>query len=190
MRFILSIFEGTDSIKFGMTSEEIQSLVGIKPTLFKKSHLDSYDTEDYQGMFHVYYEMKDNQIVCCAIEFFKPSKVFLDGVQLLGKPKVEAEGLFKEKFEDYSSDNTVSEEYCIGLYSPRPRVEAIFIARKGYYKEQKEYYKNIPIEQYFSNEPKRYYCIGCQYFTTSETPLVNCPNCNLPMLPMVPNEQI
>ena len=190
MEFRLIIWEGTENIKFGMTSEEIQSLVGIKPTLFKKSASDLYDTEDYQGMFHVYYEMKDNQLVCAGIEFFKPSKVFLDGVQLLGKTKVDIEGLFKEKFEDYSSDSTGSNEYCIGFYSPRPRVETIFIARKGYYKEQEEDYKSIPVEQYSSNKLNRYYCVRCKYVTTSAIPLVECPNCNIFMIPMLSDEQI
>ncbi|QNU66713.1 hypothetical protein EHE19_018025 [Ruminiclostridium herbifermentans] len=190
MEFRLSIYEGTDTIKFGMTSEEIQALVGIKPTLFKKSVSDLYDTEDYQGMFHVYYEMKNNQLVCAEIEFFKPSKVFLDGVQLLGKPKVEMEDLFKGKFEDYSSEYTRSMEYCIGFYAPKVKTETVAIARKGFYKEQEEYYKNTHDEQYISNSPKRYYCIGCKYVATSETPLVECPNCHIFMIPMLPDEQI
>jgi hypothetical protein len=38
-KFHITLFQGTDSIKFDMTSEEIQDILKIKPTYFKQSQI-------------------------------------------------------------------------------------------------------------------------------------------------------
>ncbi len=148
MEFNLKIFEGTDVIKFGMTSKEIQSILKITPTLFKKSEVDLHDTEDYRNICHVSYEVGNEGIlICSAIEFFKQSEVFLNNVQLLGKQREEIEELFKSIFDDCEVDfgGMGSPKNDIRLYAPilphTKIVQSVYIARKGYCAEQKEFYE-------------------------------------------------
>lgn len=148
MKFNLKIFEGTDTIKFGMTSIEIQSILNITPTLFKKSEVDLNDTEDYKNICHISYEVDNNGILkCSAFEFFRQSEVFLNDVQLLGKQREEIEQLFKNTFCDYEVDNggMGSPDNDIRLYAPiLPHtriVQSVYISRKGYCAEQKDFYE-------------------------------------------------
>jgi hypothetical protein len=139
MEFKIILFEGTDSIKFGMKSKEIQAILKVKPILFKKLSTDLYETEDYRNICHVYYE---NAGKCSAFEFLKPSQVFLDNVQLMGEQAKRIETFF-EKFEDLQGDTMCfrSPKNDIGIYAPEGVVESVYIARKGYTFEQEEFYK-------------------------------------------------
>ncbi len=189
MDFNLLLFEGTDSIKFGMTSEEIQSILKTKPTLFRKSAVDLYETEEYKNICHVYYEMgKNGLLICSEIEFFKPSQVFFDNTQLIGERREKIEALFKSKFNDYTVDDDRSNNFDIGFYAPiLPRknsiVESVAIARKGYSKEQKIYYEKAYSQYNNACNSKEYYCIYCGAVSISETPLVECSKCNVIMVP-------
>ncbi|HEY9063329.1 MAG TPA: hypothetical protein VIO64_22950 [Pseudobacteroides sp.] len=141
MEFKIILFEGTDSIKFGMTSKEIQSILKVTPTLFKKTTMDLYETEDYSNICHVYYEKGGK---CAAFEFMKPSKVFLDNIQLIGEQAEKIEAIF-EQFEDLQGDTMCfrSPKNDIGIYAPEGVVESVFIARKGYTLEQEELYMTL-----------------------------------------------
>lgn len=191
MKFNLILFEGTDSIKFGMTSEEIQSILKLKPTLFKKTVVDIYDTEGYQNICNIYYELGENDILICAeIEFLKPSEVYLDEIQLMGEPKQKVEDLFKCKFEDYSEFDNRSNENEIGFYAPalpckKSIIESVAIARKGYGEQQREFYQKAYAVKYSTEScnPREYICLNCKAIVSSETPVVKCSKCDIFMIP-------
>ncbi len=153
MKFNLKIFEGTDSVKFGMTSQEIQSILKITPALFKKSEVDLYDTEDYQRTCHVTYEDDGSGILrCAAFEFFKNSEVYLNNIQLLGKQREEIEELFKNTFDDCEIDiggirSCSSELFLYAPILPHEKIiQSVFISRKGYYEKSKAFYeKHFPV---------------------------------------------
>lgn len=151
MRFNLRIFEGTDSIRFGTTSEEIQSILKIKPTLFNKSEFDLFETEDYSYGCHVYYEERNSKIVCAAFEFMEPSEVFLDNVQLIGEKRENIELLFKSKFGDCDIEpdgfNSPKHEIFVSLIMDL-RVQSVYISRKGYSESQREFYKKAYSKKY------------------------------------------
>lgn len=151
MNFNLVLFQGTDIIKFGMTSSEIRNILKVEPTLFKKLNISLFDTEAYDNICHVYYEKQNNEIVCSAFEFLMPSKVFLDDVQLMRAPRKDIEKLFKNKFDDCEIDSSGISSFKgdFGVYFNKGRVESVYISRKGYRLEEKEFYeKNNPIENY------------------------------------------
>ena len=151
MNFNLILFEGSDIIKFGMKSEEIQAILKVKPEPFKKTEFDLFDTKDYSEICHVFYEAGENNTpVCAAIEFFKSSLVYLDGNQLIGVKKEKVEELFQSKFNDCVSDGSSisSTKYDIAFFAPRKTVESVYIARKGYGKEQDAYFKKAFDEKY------------------------------------------
>lgn len=148
MKFDLLVFKGTDSIKFGMTSQEVQSILKITPTLFKKSEVDLFDTEDYKNTCHVTYEDDGSGILkSVAFEFFKNSEVYFNNVQLLGKQREEIEELFKNIFKDCTIDcgGISSPENELFLYAPvlphEKIIQSVYIARKGYYEESKVFYE-------------------------------------------------
>ncbi|SDI46010.1 protein of unknown function [Desulfosporosinus hippei DSM 8344] len=143
MNFNLKIFEGTDSIKFGMTSEEIQSILKIKSTFFKESEVALYQIENYNDICQVHYEAsEDGQIVSAAFRFSAPS-VFLDNIQLIGEEAGKVEDLFKLKFKDYEiSDHCfVSHKSEIFITLNFGKILTVYITRKGYVEKQKRFYE-------------------------------------------------
>lgn len=191
MNFNLLLHEGTESIKFGMTEQEIQSILNTKPIRFKKTVASLYDTEDYRGICHVYYEKEeDGRLVCSAIEFFKPSKVFLDNIQLMGEQKEKAKNLFISKFDDCISDvsGCKSMKHDIAFYAPKRTVESVFLARKEYSYKRHEFNKKAfdmlyPVDGAEITDPamRRRLCPKCmQSFIAKEED--KCPNCGIPML--------
>ncbi len=190
MEFKLMLFKGTDSIKFGMTSLEIQALLKTAPVLFKKTEFDIYETEEYDEICHVFYERgQNNSLVCAAIEFFGSSQVFLEGIRLIGEKRHKAEDLFKAMFDDCISDSSgsSSKKYGISFYSPDKTVESVYVARKGYCTEQEEYYKKAFDEKYFSAEPpedltvRKRLCPSCMDIIDAKEGAL-CPKCNILML--------
>ena len=193
MQFNLILFEGTDTIKFGMTREEIQAILKVKSHLVK-SVADTYDAEYYPKICKVFYEPNEKGILVCAeIEFYMPVKVFLDGIQLIGKSLKEIEDLFRNKFDDFTNEaisGPRSDKYGIAVYIPntprgRNRVETVTISREGYGKQQREFYKKAydekyPIEGCIERE---YICLNCKSIINSKTPIVKCPKCNILMIP-------
>ncbi|RCX11160.1 hypothetical protein DFR58_12736 [Anaerobacterium chartisolvens] len=190
MEFKLMLFKGTDSIKFGMTSLEIQVLLNTAPILFKKTEFDIYETEEYNEICHVFYERgQNNSLVCAAFEFFRPSQVFLEGIPLIGEKTHKAEDLFKTMFDDCISDSSgsSSKKYGISFYSSDKKVESVYVARKGYCTEQEEYYKEAFDEKYSSGEDlkdptvRKRLCPSCMDIIDAKEGTL-CPKCNVLML--------
>ncbi len=189
MEFKLILFEGTDSIKFGMAREEIQSILKVTPDLVR-SDVDIYDAELYPSICKVFYELNKNGVLVCAeIEFFKPTKVFLDGIQLMNKPIKEIEEWFKNKFEDATNEimtGLMSAKYEIRLtVSDSSKIESVDLSRQGYQEQQKEFYeKAYDAKNLVENSTTRkYICLNCKDVVNSETPIVKCFKCNTFMIP-------
>lgn len=145
MLFNIFLFEGTDKIKFGMTREEVKAVLGKEPHLFKKSKFDSYLTEDYRDICHVFY----NESGCVAFEFFSPSQIFYNDTQLIEQERGNIERLFcgMEGYESVS-DNFSVFNGDLGFYVPFGKIESVYLSRKGYSAEQYEFYKRKLDEKY------------------------------------------
>ena len=190
MKFNLILFEGSDIIKFGMKREELQAILQVKPKLFKKTEFDLFDTEDYSEICHVFYEVGENNTpVCAAIEFFKPSLLYLDGNQLIGVNKDKVEALFQSKFDDCVSDGSgiSSTKYDIAFFAPKKTVASVYIARKGYSEEQDAYLKKAFDEKYNTAEEdddpsmQTFMCPNCLKFIKARE-CIKCPDCNVDMI--------
>lgn len=112
-------------IKFGMSRQEVRSILGDSTEFFKG---DSEETTDDFGYCHVYYDDNDK---CEAIEFFDEAEVYINGVLAFPIDK----NVFSTKFADYiqDEDGFISYEYSIGIYAPDEFMESILIGKKGYY---------------------------------------------------------
>lgn len=102
MKFKVSPYIGAEPILIGMISEEIENVMGIKPTKFKKSPFSEMLTDDFE-CFYVYYKANGE---CEAIEFFQPADLVFNENYLIGEPYQEVENLFK------SIDNTIEINDC------------------------------------------------------------------------------
>ena len=145
LNFNIVLFEGTDSIKFGMTHEEIRAILGIEPHLFKKGEFDLDMTEAYKDICHVFYEGS----VCVAFEFYTPSQVFYDNTQLMGQERKSFESLFS-KLEGYKwkTDSLNAFDGDFSIWGRFEYVESVYINRKGYFAEGYEYYRKKYAEKY------------------------------------------
>lgn len=129
MRFNIILFEGTDIIKFGMSSQEVQSLLEARPTFFKKAEYIP-EVEDYGGKCHVYYDADGK---CEAIELFPPSEVYYENASLMGESRSmikEFFSMFEDNIENTSVIGLKNSEFSV--YIPDTTVESVYLARKGY----------------------------------------------------------
>lgn len=157
MNFNIVLFEGTDSIKFGMTHEEIKTILGKEPLLFKKDEFDLYMTEDYNDICHVYYDSLHSM----AFEFFEPSQVFYGIIQLLGQKRKDIEDLFSG-LEDYEkkSDSLNAFGGDFSVWGQDERIESVYISRKGYSEEQRAFYEKAYADKY-KTQLSGHYCKVC-----------------------------
>lgn len=137
MRFEIKPYQGAGNLLFGMTTQEIKDLLKTEPQKFKKTNIDEYETDAYNG-FHIYYR---NPGVCEAIEFFTPSEVLFMGVNIMGEQFLKV----KDLIEQYDSEIEIEEtgfttyKYGFGVYAPYAEdepnepVEGVIIFEKGYY---------------------------------------------------------
>jgi hypothetical protein len=137
MKFKVNPYIGAEPIIFGMTSDQIESVIGVKARKFKKSPYSETLTDAFE-YFHVYYKSNGE---CEAIEFFQFADLVFNGDYLIGKPYQEVESLFK------SIDNRIEINDCgftsykfgIGIYAPfseeepNEPVEGVIVFEKGYY---------------------------------------------------------
>lgn len=92
MDFVIKPYLGVGPILLGMTSQQIEQVLSLKPEKFKKYEDDEFETDVYD-FCNVYYKSPG---ICEAIEFFSPAQVRLNGVNLLGKPFNAIKKLFME----------------------------------------------------------------------------------------------
>lgn len=115
-------------IKFGMSRQEVRSILGNSMEFYKG---DSEETTDDFGYCHVYYDDGDK---CEAIEFFDEAEVYINGVLVFPIDKDVFAASFGEFIQD--EDGFISCENSIGIYAPDEEMESILIGKKGYYEEE------------------------------------------------------
>lgn len=137
MDFIVKSYVGAPPLFFGMTSHQIQDVLSSIPEKFKKHKDDEYDTDAFKWC-HVYYKSPG---ICEAIEFFPPSIVTFNGVNLFERTFKEIKELFlniDDSIECKESGLT-SYKYGVSFYAPSAEdipskpVEGIIVFEKGYY---------------------------------------------------------
>lgn len=137
MEFKINPYVGAEPILLGMTSEQIESIIGVKARKFKKSPYSETLTDAFE-CFHVYYKSNGQ---CEAVEFFEPANLVFNGVYLIGKPYSEVESLFKSIDNATETDGSglTSYQFGVGVYAPfagkepNEPVEGVIIFEKGYY---------------------------------------------------------
>lgn len=128
----ISPFIGSDDIKLGMKTEEIQSFMGIEPKRILKSQFDTELTDFYDETIIYYDEAK----LSYMIDFTEPGEVLFNGISIIGKPIKEVEAIFNELDDDIRYDiinGFVSLKYDIAIYSEtmNSHVESVSVAKKG-----------------------------------------------------------
>lgn len=134
MVHIINPFIGSDDIKLGISTEEIQSIMGVEPKRVLKTEYDLGPIDHYDEII-VYY---DDSKTCYMIDFTEPGEVLFNGTSIIGKPMKEIEAIFKDLDDDLRYDiinGFVSLKYDMAIYSETmdSHVESISVAKKGTY---------------------------------------------------------
>ncbi|APM38927.1 hypothetical protein [Clostridium kluyveri] len=137
MEFSIEPYVGVGKILLGMTSQQIENILRIKPRKFKKFEDDEFETDAFD-MCYVYYK---DPGVCEAIEFFKPAIVTLNGTNLIGESYKDVKNLFLmlDEETEYEDTGLTSYKYGVGIYAPFAEddplepVEGVIIFENGYY---------------------------------------------------------
>ncbi len=183
--FHITLLQGTDSIKFGMTNKEVQSLMNIQPQSLH-SIIDAVKIEYYSPFCKIFYLAQKGNYICSEIEFYSKAQVFLNEIALMGQPEQKIIELFQQRFADYSFDNIKghrSEKYQIGfgVSDKKPYVvDSVCIARAGYHKEITDLLNKSTIKQ---PDYREYICLQCNEVILSDNPIVACKKCNILMIP-------
>lgn len=134
MIFKLIPLEGTDIIKLGMSSLELQSKTGMNCFRLKKTKWRMFETEQFD-CFQTEY---DENNICISLQFFDPARVYLGEYQLIGRDYLEVEQLFKSIDSELIYEDGcgfVSRKLQIGIFADGEplKVEAVLVAKKDYY---------------------------------------------------------
>ena len=139
MKFEICPYVSVGPIMFGMTAEQVRSILGCAYKEFKRGPFAKTITDAFQplGIFACY----DIDRKCNAVEMVLPAQLLYNGRELLG-------GSFDKIFDlIYSFDSEVKADkdgltsfaLGIGLYAPGCakdgllRVESIIAFQRGYY---------------------------------------------------------
>lgn len=131
--FKIKFLEGTDTIKIGMTSQEIQTIVGEIPEQVTKGGVKN--PVDMYSFCFIYY---DNDGKCEGIEFFSNAEVELNGISVFQKSTKEVMEILKalDPNLDIEDDDIFSSiKYSIGIYGTGGKVETLYVGREGCYLE-------------------------------------------------------
>ncbi len=150
MTFYLKPLIGTETIKFGMSSNEIQSILKITPT--KHKHVYSkYEYENYRGVCNVYYEPADNgEMIAAAFQFFEFSPVYLDDINLIGQEESYIKKVFVEKFSDCVCSPSLIESFqnrIVVDINCEEKTNGVFIGIQEYDATMDETYKPLSNEE-------------------------------------------
>lgn len=126
--FNLIPFEGTDSIKLGMTSNEITNILNKKPKQIE-------DGEDY-GFVTVDYDEEGKSIAFEFKDLDDSCQVYFNNIPLLGQPYSKIRGLFQTWDENLRYDSGfISFKYMIAACFDEELVTGVLIANQNYYDE-------------------------------------------------------
>jgi len=131
MKFIIIPHIGTDLPQFGMPRAIIRELFAEFPAQFFRAGTEDTDHYPTLGLFVLY----DAAQVCVALEFMRPARVFLEGIDLLELSKKEAIALFRAT-PDFEQDADGYTCYYSGFgayYEQLKRAESVIAFEPGYY---------------------------------------------------------
>ena len=128
MRFDAVPMVGVNGVKFGMSREEVRSLLGTATEFYKFAD-DVNPTDDFK-VCHVFYDENDK---CEAIEIFYEVEVYVNGSLIFPTDFETAKKVIEELEED--DDGLISISKSIGIYAPYGRMEGILFGKEGYYRE-------------------------------------------------------
>lgn len=131
--FKIKIFEGTETIKIGMTSQEISEIVGEVPEKTPKG--EGTQLSDMYDFGFVYY---DEFGKCEGIEFFDSAQVEWNGINLMKKSTKEVMNILRKLDSDLDIEDEnifCSLKYSIGIYGEEGKVKSVYVGRKGIYLE-------------------------------------------------------
>jgi hypothetical protein len=140
--------KGVDTIRFGMTREEVAAVIGQVPHRARRNQDDASDYDVFRklGVF-VYYDADDK---CHAVEFTRDALVTYDGYELFAHPAHEARAWARARDQDLDDkDGFVSTALGLSMYAPsvdepdldddeRSEPAQSFLAfRPGYYEQER-----------------------------------------------------
>jgi hypothetical protein len=125
-------------IEFGLTREQLWSMLGTPTSQFMKTEFAEQLTDEYRNIgMHVDY---DNSGKCQAFELFPPANPVYQNYKLLGKRFSEVEKIFRDMGDDsirVDEAGLISFKYGISIYvssvSEDEDVEGVLVFKKGYY---------------------------------------------------------
>lgn len=126
--FNLIPFEGTDSIKFGMTSKELTNIIKINPKPWETIDDFEFMTADY-----------DKEGKSIAFQFVDPDncQVYFNNISLLGEPYRKIRELFRKWDKDLRYDEGfISFKYMIAVtVGEEELISGVFIGINNYYRD-------------------------------------------------------
>lgn len=133
MSYEIESLVGVGSIKFGMSRDEIQQVVGIVPKQVKLSPTDKTESDVFSST-GIIVEYDDTG--CMSVQFSGPVMPTFEGKDLLSMTIEEAcdwlESLDEEtEIEDKAG--CTSEALGISFYGPVDKVTSVLAFKEGYY---------------------------------------------------------
>jgi len=139
MDFDVTPRSGVGVLRFGMTTDEVRAAMAVPNESFYKSADSAFPTDSFlEDAVHVFYRQPG---VCEAVEFYSPSRVYLQRVNLLNEPYENVKrflgGLDKQLEED--EYGLTSRNLGISIYAPSHRehphspTESVLVFEDGYY---------------------------------------------------------
>lgn len=130
-------FEGVGDLKLGMTSDDIERIMGVKPNRFKKVIYDEFLTDQYETFF-VYYKPPG---FAEAFEFNNLAELLFNDKKLFAMSYSDLCDYIQNIDKNVELDSTglTSYKYGIGIYAPYAETqpyqkpESIIVFEKGYY---------------------------------------------------------
>lgn len=137
MEFKVVPYKSVGAIKFGMKSNDISNIIGRIPEHFRRDYKSKNFDDKYDG-FYVYY---DENGKCVAIEFYAPSKVIYNSINILESSYNELNTFFSEIDTELECTKAGFTSYKLGLgvYAPFAAVnpeynpESVIVFQEGYY---------------------------------------------------------
>lgn len=141
MHFDIKPYAGVGPIEFGMTSDEVESLLGKSIASFKRNKEDVFETEEFnveENDLFIYY---DDEKKVNAVEFALPAKIYFNGGSLYEKKFLQIKEIIKKQDKKTEDDiySVTSYEFGIGVYCPDADEdksafpESVIVFKKGYY---------------------------------------------------------
>ena len=129
---------GVGSLRFGMTTDDVRKVMDLPVESIPKSDTGIPTDSFLEDAVHVFYRQPG---VCEAVEMYSPSRVLLQGVNLLDEPYDTVKSFLTGLDAQLEEDNAglTSKALGIGVYSPshvqRPnsRTESVIVFEDGYY---------------------------------------------------------